>query len=84
MILKEGFKEADNIGKVTIDIPPGFVLQSISFSYIPKYITDKWSDRRIEMVKKQEAFVFYYRGHWIFVNKEDCEVPVSIGWRYNI
>jgi len=33
---------------------------------------------------EQEYFIFYMRGMFIAVKKDECDIPRSIGWRANI
>lgn len=84
VIIKKGFKEVDRNGNTIIDIPPGFKFNSIRYKYIPKDIVNKWSDYRKELVQNEKMFVLYYKGFWILINEEDCEVPICTQWGYNL
>jgi len=67
-------------------IRAGTRITPIRASYVPKgsmifpFHSHLYGAEKLE----QEYFIFYMRGMFIAVKKDECDIPRSIGWRANI
>jgi len=70
----------------TILIPSGTKVSTINPNYVPQDTKVYPFNSQLYGITKldKEYFIFYYRGMFVAVRKEDCEIPKSIDWAYNL
>lgn len=70
-------------GDVIIELRAGMQFTAIRWSYVPKDSLDELSPYTLRNLEETH-FVVYIKSKFIAIPKEYCEVPLSIGWKYNL
>lgn len=67
------------------EVPEGYMLTVVNPAFIPKWIQEEFGHYSMQKVKTGEYFAFMYQlGVWFVVSRDDCEIPIDNGWKYNI
>lgn len=82
-MLKQDLVLTNDKGDKILELRAGMQLSTIRWEYVPEHIWENRFDFQKERALK-EAYAVYIRGKFIAVPKNICEVPITIGWRYNI
>ena len=83
--VKETFQIKDQKGEVLFTVHSGMSLTRMNMCYISEdshietfgYYTDR------QAIDKK-CFVVYLRGNYIAIPKENCDVPLTDGWKWNL
>jgi hypothetical protein len=81
--LKQDLVATNEKGETILELKSGMQFTAINWDYVPEWAFENAYDFQIEKMRK-DAFCVYFRGRWVLVPKNLCEVPKTIGWRANV